>query len=82
MACGKEDDVITEVAPAEPLEVELTVTESVEVNEAVTMEALVTQGEEGVEDADEVVFEIWEEGKQDKGEKIDSVNEKKGIYTA
>ena len=83
VACAKEDDIPTELAPPELLEVELTLTEeSVEVGEKVGMEALVTQGDEKIEDADEVVYEIWEEGKQDESEKIDSVNEKKGIYTA
>lgn len=82
VACSKEDDVITEVAPPEPLKVELTATESVDVGEAVNMEALVTQGDEKVEDASEVVYEIWEEGKQDESEMIDSVNEKQGIYSA
>ena len=82
VACTKEDDVPTEVVPPEPLEVELTVTESVDVGGNVKMDALVTQGDEKIEDADEVVYEIWEEGKQDEGEKIDSINEKLGIYTA
>ena len=82
VACSKEDDIITEVAPPESLEVELTVTESVEVGETVKMAALVTQGDENVEDANEVVYEIWEEGKQDASEKIDSINEKQGIYSA
>lgn len=82
VACTKDDDIPTEVAPAERLDVELTVTESVDVGEPVKMEALVTQGDDKVEDANEVVYEVWEEGKQDEGEKIDSVNEKQGIYTA
>ncbi|MCZ2259591.1 FixH family protein [Sporosarcina sp. G11-34] len=82
VACSKEDDITTEVAPPEPLKVELTVTESVDVGETVNMEALVTQGDEKVEDASEVVYEIWEEGKQDESEMIDSVNEKQGIYSA
>ena len=64
------------------LEVELTVTETVEVDETVEMKALVTQGDEKIEDADEVVFEVWEEGKKSESEMIDSVNEKDGIYTA
>lgn len=81
-ACSNEDDIITEVAPPEPLEVELTVTESVDVGESVKMEALVTQGDENVEDANEVVYEVWEEGKQDASKKIDSINEKQGIYSA
>ena len=46
------------------------------------MKAFVTQGDEEIEDADEVVFEVWEEGKKSESEMIDSVNEKSGIYTA
>lgn len=82
-ACGQtdkntssEDDVLL------PLEVELTVTEEVGVNEDVQMKAVVSQGEEMIEDADEVVYEVWEEGKKEDSVMIDSVNEKKGVYTA
>ena len=46
------------------------------------MAAVVTQGDEKVEDADEVVFEVWEEGKKDDSVKIESTNEKDGLYTA
>ena len=81
-ACGKEDDVPTEVKPPEMLEVELTVPETAAVDETVEMTAKVTQGDEKIEEADEVVFEVWEEGKKSDSEMIDSVNEKGGIYTA
>ncbi|MBO1913058.1 FixH family protein, partial [Microvirga sp. 3-52] len=83
-ACGngKEEEVPTEVKAPEMLEVELTVSETVDINETVEMKAYVTQGEEEIEDADEVVFEVWEEGKKSDSEMIDSVNEKSGIYTA
>lgn len=65
-ACGKneEPEVSTEPEEILPIAVELTVTEQVETGETVKMEALVTQGEEKVEDADKVVFEVWEEGKR------------------
>lgn len=82
VACGKEDEPITEVAPLLPLEVELTVTDSVEVGETVKMEALVTLGDEKIEDANEVEYEIWEEGKKSESISIDSKNEKGGLYTA
>lgn len=81
-ACGKEDDVPTEVKAPEMLEVELTVAETADVDETVEMKAIVTQGDEKIEEADEVVFEVWEEGKKSDSEMIDSVNEKGGIYTA
>ena len=81
-ACGKEDDVPTEVKAPEMLEVELTVSETADVDETVKMKAIVTQGDEKIEEADEVVFEVWEEGKKSDSEMIESVNEKGGIYTA
>ena len=64
------------------LEVELTVTETAAINETVDMKAFVTQGDDKIEDASEVVFEVWEEGKKSESEMIDSLNEKGGIYTA
>lgn len=82
VACSKEDEPITEVAPPLPLEVDLTVTESVEVDETVKMEALVTLGDEKIEDANEVEYEIWEEGKKSESILIDSIHEDGGLYTA
>ncbi|MFS0574747.1 FixH family protein [Sporosarcina sp. 179-K 3D1 HS] len=83
-ACGKneEPEVSTEPEEILPLEVALTVTEQVEVGETVKMEALVTQGDEKVEDADKVVFEVWEEGKKEDSVMMDSMNAKEGLYTA
>lgn len=80
-ACGKSGNTET-VKEVLPLNVELTVTEQAEVGETVKMEALVTYGDENVEDADKVVYEVWEEGKKDDSVMIDSVNEKNGLYTA
>lgn len=82
VACSKKEEPITEVDPIEPLVVELTVTEAAEVGETVEMKALVTMGDEKIEDADEVVYEVWEEGKKSESEMIDAVNEEEGIYTA
>ncbi|WP_342505540.1 FixH family protein [Sporosarcina sp. FSL K6-2383] len=82
-ACGNEkpkDTAVDEVP--QPIIVDLTVTEEVEVNGTVDMAAVVTQGDEAVEDADEVLFEIWEEGKKEDSVKMESINEKDGLYTA
>ena len=49
-----------------PISVELTVTEKVEIDGPVEMAAVVTQGDDKVEDANEVVFEVWEEGQKEE----------------
>ena len=82
-ACSNEkpQEVVVDEAP-QPIIVDLTVTDKVEVGGTVNMAAVVTQGDDKVEDADEVLFEFWEEGKKDDSVKIESVNEKDGLYTA
>lgn len=50
------------------------------VNEPITFKAKVTQGEEKVNDADEVVFEIWR-SKDAKHEKYEIKHPKDGIYS-
>lgn len=85
-ACGNNDDqdVITEPPDFEneQLTVELTVTNEVEVDETVDMSALVTIGDRKIDQADEVIYEIWEEGKKAESVMIDAENEGEGIYTA
>ncbi|WP_318614065.1 FixH family protein [Sporosarcina sp. YIM B06819] len=82
-ACSNEKpkDVVVDEVP-QPIIVDLTVTEKVEVGGTVNMAAVVTQGDEKVADADEVLFEFWEEGKKNDSVKVESVNEKDGLYTA
>jgi hypothetical protein len=64
----------------EMIEVVLTVTpETGQVNEPVTFEAKVTQGEENVEDAKEVKFEIWR-ANDENHEKIEIEHAENGIY--
>ncbi|MDP4083586.1 MAG: FixH family protein [Bacillota bacterium] len=50
-----------------------------EVNQPVTFKVLVTQGSEKVDDADEVLFEIWR-SKDSKHEQIKVKHQKNGIY--
>lgn len=54
------------------------------VNEAIRIEAKVTQGKEVVKDADEMKFEIWKDGQaDDRHEKISGkLDKEKGVYYA
>jgi hypothetical protein len=77
-ACDNKDQKADELP--EFVEVDLTVNpEKGNVNEQMTFEAKVTQGDENVEDADEVTFEIWR-AKDEKHEKIKVEHTEDGIY--
>ena len=57
--------------------------ESVRVNQEVQLIAIISQGEELVDDASLVEFEIWKDGQsKDQHEKIEANNKKNGEYTA
>ena len=73
---NRDDDGVPEM-----LEVELTVQETAEIDEKIVLKAFVTQGEEKIIDADQVDFEIWEEGKKADGKMIEAKNKKDGTYT-
>jgi hypothetical protein len=64
------------------LQVEFLVPEVAKAGEKITLEAMVTYGEEKVTDADEVIFEYWEEGKQENSIMLDAHNNGDGTYTA
>ena len=64
------------------LEVEFIVPEMAEVGEKVTLEAMVTYGEEKVTDADKVIVEYWVEGNQDNSILLDAHNNGDGTYSA
>ncbi|MEH7014368.1 FixH family protein [Neobacillus niacini] len=77
-ACNNKDQKSDDLP--EFVEVELTVNpEKGIVNEPIVFEAKVTQGDENVEDADEVKFEIWR-AKDEKHEKIKVEHTTDGIY--
>lgn len=80
-ACGNEAKSQDDEVPA-ILEVQLEVAEHVEIDEQVDLKAVVTQGDEDVADADEVQFEIWEDGKKEESTMIDAVNNEDGTYEA
>ncbi|MCM3669002.1 FixH family protein [Mesobacillus maritimus] len=64
----------------ELLEVEIRTPETINVNEEVIIEALVTQGDEKVDDATTVEFEIWKSGEEEH-EKVEGENKGNGIYS-
>ncbi|MEC1521338.1 FixH family protein [Neobacillus niacini] len=77
-ACNNKDKKADELP--EFVEVELTINpEKGNVNEPIVFEAKVTQGDENVEDADEVTFEIWR-AHDEKHEKIKVEHTENGIY--
>lgn len=81
-ACGDQKDTNNNLDGLPTFEVEFEVPETLEVGDTLFLEAIVTYNDELVKDADEVVFEVWEKGKQDDSEHIDSDNNGDGTYTA
>lgn len=85
--CGQNDQAKTNDTAAEetavvPISVDLSVPETGAAAEQISLKAVVTQGEEKVDDANEVVYEIWEDGKKEDSWKVDSEMTEKGIYEA
>jgi hypothetical protein len=78
--CNSKDNDQTSDELPEFVEVKLSVMpEKGQVNEPITFEAKVTQGEENVEDAEKVTFEIWR-AKDEKHEKMEIKHAEDGIY--
>ncbi len=76
-SCGKEKEKISDMP--EMLEVNLTVKPNQgQMNQPMTFEAKVTQGDEEVNDADKVIFEIWRSN--EKHERIEIKHAENGIY--
>ncbi|WP_454191721.1 FixH family protein [Paenibacillus sp. Marseille-Q7038] len=80
--CQKEGSEFTEMKLLEPIKVELVVPEgeAVAVSDLVQLEAIVTQQDEYIDDADDVTFEISLEGSI--GLEVDTTYDGEGKYTA
>lgn len=65
-----------------PISVDLTVPETGKAGVAVQLAAAVTQGDEKVTDANEVEYEIWEDGKKEDSWKVKSDQKTDGVYEA
>lgn len=82
-ACSENKDEEAEnLDELKALEVEFEVPETAEVGETILLKAIVTYGDEKVEDADEVKFEYWEGENEDDSTTIESTNNGDGTYTA
>lgn len=81
--CGGEepkvDTLDSGIMPVEVV-VEIQTPEHLNVNETVQLAARVTQGDEAVEDAEEVKFEVWESGLRDDGQMLDGKLTEDGVY--
>lgn len=73
------DEVTTDDLPE--LTVDLEVPEAAEVDEEVTFTSTVKYDGDLVEEADQVQYEVWENGKKDDGEMIDAENNNDGTYS-
>ncbi|MCF6409431.1 FixH family protein [Pseudalkalibacillus salsuginis] len=83
-ACGNlgdhQEHDVKEVS-VKPLEVDLQGSDHLRKNETGHFEAIVTQGNEQVNDADEVEFEIWKDGSKKESIMLEAKNEGKGVYS-
>ncbi|MBS4171972.1 FixH family protein [Bacillus sp. FJAT-49736] len=81
-ACGSnQSNTYDKKVPVE-LTVALKVPDKANVNDKVSLQALVTQGKEKVKDADEVKYQIWEGDNINNSKYINAKNDKNGNYTA
>lgn len=73
-ACGQSEENQEQdgenINSAEPIDVEIDMAEEAEADEEIEIGAFVTQGEETVTNANEVMFEIWKEGEKEESEEI------------
>ncbi|WP_408010439.1 FixH family protein [Pseudalkalibacillus sp. A8] len=65
----------------EALKVDLQGPDTLRKDEVGHFEAIVTQGNEKVDDADEVEFEIWKDGSKKESTLMEAQNEGDGVYS-
>lgn len=66
----------------EPLKVEIEMPDQLPVKQEIVLKARLTQGNEPVNDAQEVEFEVWKANQKKQSEMINGSLEKDGVYTA
>ncbi|WP_052948864.1 FixH family protein [Mesobacillus campisalis] len=78
--CGSNNDDSSQAGEVpEIIEVTILTPDSLNPNEEVSLEAKVTQGDENVEDAAEVKFEVWKSG-EDEREMLEAQHQSEGVY--
>ncbi|WLR42737.1 FixH family protein [Bacillus carboniphilus] len=82
VACGNNEQEETKSeSTIQMIETEINFPEKINVNEEVTISATVTQGEEAIEDADDVIFEIWLGEEKANSNKVEATHQGKGVYS-
>lgn len=83
VACGddQQEDNLTDSGELKELKVDFAVPETADPGDTVELKAMVTYGDDPVVDAQEVLFEVWETGHKEDGEKIEADNQEDGTYT-
>ncbi|WP_054704483.1 FixH family protein [Bacillus sp. JCM 19041] len=66
----------------EVIEVDIDVEVEQRLGESFDLQTWVTQGDDKVEDAHEVLFELWKDGDRDNAEFHEAIHEKDGLYRA
>ena len=81
-ACGEEDDSAGAGMNVHPIETVFNSSGTADPGESVTLSVTVTHGDDVVEDADEVIYEIWQSGFREDGEKLPAEHVGEGVYEA
>ncbi|MGJ9385180.1 FixH family protein [Salipaludibacillus sp. CF4.18] len=86
-ACGQEEDnndsgmQSVDDINLDPVDAKLTIPDKADVDEDLVFQVLVTQGEEMVDDASEVTFEVWADGEKSESEMIEAeLPGEEGLY--
>ena len=82
-ACGTDEADTTGTGNStEEVKVEFNTPAQAEPADSMVLSVSVTQGDETVEDAEEVVYEVWESGDRANSEMIPAEHKKEGVYEA
>ena len=80
VGCNSEEEVLEDPGVPQKVDVEILTPAQLAVDEKVELAVHVTQGDENVDDAESVKFEVWESGLRDEGELLDGELDKDGVY--
>ncbi|MDG5472173.1 FixH family protein [Jeotgalibacillus sp. ET6] len=80
-ACGEESEPQSQESEApQVVEAEIVIPEDIQVQEASKLQVEISQGGEAVEDANEVMFEIWNDVKGEESEQHEAEHIGEGVY--
>lgn len=79
-ACGEDDNPAENDRSTEIIETEFNSPDKSEPGETMILSVTVIQGEELVEDADEVVYEVWQSGNREEAEMLTAEHIGDGVY--